>query len=125
MNEWAKQNLGRYYFPVIVGIAVLFVFGWLYADHHRNDKVNNDTDGTMERIDQRIQGIESRIDKLQTRIDQAEKTVSGTLETIRNGRENAVTVTTGIDRAEERLDAIIQRQGRIENIIADIEARNR
>lgn len=111
-----------------IGIVVLgFVLltAWVCHDLARNKPTYSNTDSTMADINKRIESIEQRIDRLQDRVAKAEKTVSGTIVTIRESRENAVTVADGIDRAEERLDAIIQRQGRIENILADIEAANR
>ena len=105
---------------------VLCIAGiWLVHDYYRNEPVYEDTNSAMADVEKRIESIEQRIDRLQDRVAKAEKTVSGTIVTIRESRENAVTVADGIDRAEERLDAIIQRQGRIENILADIEAANR
>lgn len=107
-------------------VAVFIVCGtWLLCDHWRNEPVYTDTNNAMADVEERIQSIEQRIDSLQSRVDKAQETVSGTIVTIRDSRENAAAVATGIDRAEERLDSIIQRQGRIENLIADIEAANR
>jgi hypothetical protein len=79
----------------------------------------------MADIDKRLQSIEQRIDRIQERNSAIEKAVSGTVITIRDSRENAVTVADGIGRADERLDGLIQRSGRIQNIIADIENANR
>lgn len=125
MNEWQKPDIGRRYILGIVIVVVLLLFGWLWYDNNRNKPIYNDTNNTMADVDKRIESIEQRIDGLQSRIDKAEKTVSGTIITIRDSRENAVTVADGVSRAEERLDSIIQRQGRIENIIRDIEKANR
>ena len=79
----------------------------------------------MADIDKRLQSIEQRIDRIQERNSAIEKAVSGTVITIRDSRENAVSVADGIGRADERLDGLIQRSGRIQNIIADIENANR
>ena len=125
MYEWKKPDIGRPYLIGILVIIVLALFGWLYHDIHRNDGVHNNTDSTMADVNKRIESIEQRIDKLQERNSAIEKAVSGTVITIRDSRENAVTVADGIGRAEERLDAIIQRSGRIQNIISDIETANR
>ncbi len=125
MYEWKKPDIGRPYLIGILVIIVLALFGWLYYDIHRNDGIHNDTNSTVADLNKRIESIEQRIDRIQERNSAIEKAVSGTVITIRDSRENAVTVADGIGEAERRLDAIIQRQGRIENIIADIEAANR
>lgn len=122
MNE---KNCCRPYLIGFLVVALLLLCAWLCFDTRRNEPVYEDTNATVGRIEERIGSIEKRIDSLQNRVDKAEKTVSGTIVTIRDSRENAVTVADGIGRAEERLDSIIQRQGRIENIIADIEAANK
>lgn len=122
MYEYKDDN------KTAVGIVVLgFVIltAWLCHDYARNQPTYSNTDSTMADINSRIESIEQRIDKLQERNSKIEKAVSGTVITIRDSRENAVTVADGIGEAERRLDAIIQRQGRITNILADIEAANR
>ena len=114
-----------YILAFIVVFAVCFFGIWIYHDLTRNEPIYNDTDSTMADINKRIESIEQRIDRIQERNSAIEKAVSGIGERINASRENAVTVADGLGRAEERLDAIIQRQGRIENIIADIETANR
>ena len=123
-NGFYEENKD-YVHAFIVVMAVCLVGIWLVYDYSRNEPTYNDTDNTMERIEERIQGIERRIDRIQERNSAIEKAVERIGNTINAGRENAVTVADGIERAEKRLDGIIQRQGRIENIIADIEAANR
>lgn len=113
----------------VLAFIVILVVGatgvWLVHDHYRNEPIYNNTDNTMADVNKRIESIEQRIDRIQERNSAIEKTVNGISATVNAGRENAVTVADGIGRAEERLDSIIQRQGRIENIIADIENANR
>jgi septal ring factor EnvC (AmiA/AmiB activator) len=121
INEFLAENRVAF----LVGFLLLVLVCWLHKDNRRNEPVYEDTNATVGRIEERIGNIEQRIDSLQNRVDKAEKTVSGTIVTIRESRENAVTVADGISEAERRLDAIIQRQGRIENILADIETANR
>ena len=122
--EFFREN--KVVIVVFIAIVISCVAGaWLAYDYGRNEPVYHHTDDTMGNVDKRIESIEQRIDSLQSRVSKAEKTVSGTVVTIRQSRENAVTVADGISAAEERLDGIIQRQGRIENIIADIENANR
>lgn len=108
---------------IVIGFVILTA--WLCHDYARNQPTYSNTDSTMADIDKRLQSIEQRIDRIQERNSAIEKAVSGTVITIRDSRENAVTVADGIGRADERLDGLIQRSGRIQNIIADIENANR
>ena len=121
INEFLAENRITF----LVGILLLILVIWLHKDNRRNDGVYNDTNSTVERIEERMSNIEQRIDTMSDRLEKAEKTVSGTIVTIRESRENAVTVADGISGTEARLNDAIQRSGRIQNIIADIEAKNR
>ena len=123
-NGFYEENKD-YVHSFIIVLVVCLVGIWLVYDYSRNEPTYNDTDNTMERIEERIQGIERRIDRIQERNSAIEKAVERIGVTITAGRENAVTVADGIERADKRLDGIIQRQGRIENIINDIETANR
>ena len=114
-----------YCLAFIVIVIACIAGAWLVYDAQRNEPIHENTNNAMADVERRIQNIEQRINSLQSRVDKAEKTVERTIVTIRDGRENAATVADGIAGAEKRLDAIIQRQGRIENIIANIEAANR
>ena len=129
MTQWEIKDVyekNKKYCIIVAVIVLLIVAGyWLYRDAHRNDTIHNNTDNSVERLEKRLDDIGQRIDGLQKRNEQNQKTVERTIITIRDGRENAATVADGITGAEKRLDAIIQRQGRIENIIANIEAANR
>ena len=108
----------------IVVLLVCAIGVWVYCDNRRNEPVYENTNNAMADVEGRISSIEQRIDRLQDRLDKAEKTVSGTIVTIRDSRENAVTVADGIDGTEARLNDAIQRSGRIQNLIADIENAN-
>ena len=121
INEFLAENRITF----LVGILLLVLVCWLHKDNRRNEPVYEDTNATVGRIEERMSAIEQRVDSMSNRLEKAEKTVSGTIVTIRDSRENAVTVASGIEGAEKRLDALIQRQGKIENIIRDIEAANR
>ena len=120
INEFLAENRITF----IVGILLLVLVCWLHKDNRRNDGVYNDTNSTVERIEERMSNIEQRIDTMSDRLEKAEKTVSGTIVTIRDSRENAVTVADGISGTEARLNDAVQRSGRIQNIIADIETAN-
>lgn len=123
MRNFYKEN--KDFCIAFAVVMVLCITGiWLVHDYYRNEPIYNNTDSTMADIDKRLQSIEQRIDRIQERNSAIEKAVSGTVITIRDSRENAVTVADGISRAEERLDAIIQRSGRIQNLISDIETAN-
>lgn len=123
MGSFYEEN--KSYCLAFAVVMVLCIAGiWLVHDYYRNEPIYNNTDNTMADIDKRLQNIEQRINRIQERNSAIEKAISGTVITIRDSRENAVTVADGIGRAEERLDAIIQRSGRIQNLISDIETAN-
>ena len=120
INEFLAENRITF----LVGILLLVLVCWLHKDNRRNDGVYNDTNSTVERIEERMSAIEQRIDTMSGRLEKAEKTVSGTIVTIRESRENAVTVADGISGTEARLNDAVQRSGRIQNLISDIETAN-
>ena len=120
INEFLAENRITF----LVGILLLVLVCWLHKDNRRNDGVYNDTNNAVERIEERMSNIEQRIDTMSDRLEKAEKTVSRTIVTIRDSRENAVTVADGISGTEARLNDAVQRSGRIQNIIADIETAN-
>ena len=125
MDEWQKQVDRRPYYVGIAVIIVLALFSWLRYDTNRNKPVYNDTNGTVERLENRISGIEQRLDTMSKRFDQAEKTINDIGGRINTSTVIAKEVATGIDGLQNRLDSAIQRSGRIANIIADIEAKNK
>ena len=120
INEFLAENRITF----LVGILLLVLVCWLHKDNRRNDGVYNDNNSTVERIEERMSNIEQRIDTMSDRLEKAEKTVSGTIVTIRESRENAVTVADGISGTEARLNDAVQRSGRIQNLISDIETAN-
>lgn len=122
-KQFFEENKG-YCIAVAVMFAVCIFGAWVCYDNARNEPVYNSTDDTMDRINERLSAVESRVNSMQTRLDNATQTVSGTIVTIRESRENAERIETGIGQVEARLDSAIQRSGRITNIIADIEAKH-
>lgn len=112
------------YIIVFVVLVVVIVAGWLYADHHRNDGIRDNTDSTVADIDKRIKSIEGRLDSMQTRLDENQKAVSRIAEGIGRSREKAEIVAGGLVEAEGRLDSAIARSQRIEDLIAEIERAN-
>ena len=125
MDEWQKQVDRRPYYVGIAVIIVLALFSWLHYDTNRNKPVYTDTNGTMERLENRISGIEQRLDTMSKRFDQAEKTINDIGGRINTSTVIAKEVATGIDGLQNRLDDAVQRSGRIKNIITDIEAKNK
>ena len=110
---------------LLICIVLFLLICWLHTDSHKNDGQYHNTDNTVADLEKRINHIEQRIDTMSERHEKIEKTVSGVTETIRDSRENAVTVADGISGTEARLNDAIQRSGRIQNLIADIENANK
>ena len=123
--EKIKEFIAENRLAILIGFCLLLLICWLHHDANRNKPVYNDTDKSVERIEERMSAIESRIDTMSDRLEKAEKTVSGTIVTIRDSRENAVTVADGISGTENRLNDAVQRSGRIQNLIADVEKSDR
>lgn len=125
MDEWKKQVNSRPYYVGILIVLVLFLFAWICYDHHRNKPIYESTDSTMADLEKRIDRIEQRVDSVSARLDQAEKTNTELGGRIESSTTLAKEVGNGIDGLQDRLDSAIQRSGRIANIIADIEAKNK
>ena len=123
--EQIKSFISENRLALFIGILLLLLICWLHADQHRNDGINHDTDSTMAEIEKRIDRIEQRVDSVSARLDQAEKTNTELGGRIESSTAIAKEVATGIDGLQDRLDDAVQRSGRIANIIADIEAKNR
>ena len=79
----------------------------------------------MAELEKRINSVESRLNNLSERITNAEKTVSGITERVNASTGYAHQIADGIDGIEKRIDDAIQRSGRIQNLITDIEAKNK
>ena len=125
MDEWKKQVNSRPYYVGILIVLVLFLFAWICYDYHRNKPIYESTDNTMADLEKRIDRIEQRVDSVSARLDQAEKTNTELGGRIESSTNIAKEVGNGIDGLQDRLDSAIQRSGRIANIIADIEAKNK
>ena len=121
INEFLAENRITF----IVGILLLVLVCWLHKDNRRNDGVYNDTNNAVADLERRIDRIEQRVDSVSARLDQAEKTNTELGGRIESSTAIAKEVATGIDGLQDRLDSAVQRSGRIANIIADIEAKNR
>lgn len=123
-NEFYQENRSCTIGFIILTI-ICFVGVWLVYDYSRNNPVYQDTDGSMERIENKLSDIEQRIDSLQRSVAENQKTVQRISDTVNAGRENAETVAGGLTEAERRLDNAMQASGRIANIIADVERTNK
>ena len=123
--EQIKEFIAENRLALLLGLLLLLLICWLHHDQHRNDGINHDTDSTMADIEKRIDRIEQRVDSVSARLDQAEKTNTELGGRIESSTAIAKEVATGIDGLQDRLDDAVQRSGRIANIIADIEAKNR
>ena len=123
MNDFKEfyQENRVYTICFIILTIICFAGVWLVYDYERNRPVYQDTDTTMERIENRIQSLESRIDRMSERLAETQETVNGISAGIKHSTELAGEVADGIGSAETRLDNAIQRSGRIANIISDIE----
>ena len=112
-----------------LAFIVVFVLGisavWLLCDHYRNEPIYNNTDQSMADLEKRINSVESRVNILSKRITHAEKTVSGIADRVKSSTEYAHQIAAGIDGIEKRIDDAIQRSGRIQNLITDIENANK
>ena len=123
--EKIKEFLAENRLAILIGLLLLLLICWLHHDANRNKPVYNDTDGSLERLEKRLDDIGQRVDSLQKRNEQNQKAIERTIITVERGRENAVTVTEGIGEAERRLDSAIQASGRIKNRIEDVERTNK
>ena len=123
--EKIKEFLAENRLAILIGLLLLLLICWLHNDANRNKPIYNDTDGSLERIEKRLDDIGQRVDILQKRNAENKETVIRITETVERSRENAETVTGGITEAERRLDSAIQASGRIKNRIEDIERTNK
>ena len=123
--ERIKELIVENRVAVLIGVCVLLFFCWLHKDNHRNDGIHYDTDATVEQLEKRIESIEHRVDSVSKRIDQAEKTNTELGGRIESSTSIAKEIGSGIERVQDGLDSAIQRSGRIQNIIADIESKNK
>ena len=123
IKEFYEEN--KSYTIAFIVLAIVCLAGvWLVHDYTRNEPVYNDTDRTVDELEKRLDNIESRVTIMQGRLDETQKTVTGISKRVERSRENAQTVAAGIGTAETRLDEAIQRSGRIQNLIDEIERAN-
>lgn len=106
-------------------IIIVLVAVWCIMSRTDPGKTDNDISGSVAELENRIDSLESRVTSLSKRIDHAEKTLTGISDRIDASQEYAGQIATGIDSLQGRLDRAVQRGGRIQNILEDIERQNR
>ena len=106
-------------------IIIVLVAVWCIMSRTDPGKTDNDISGSVAELENRIDSLESRLTSLSKRIDHAEKTLTGISDRIDASQEYAGQIATGIDSLQNRIDRAVQRCGRIQNILEDIERQNR
>ena len=125
MDEWKKQVNSRPYYVGILVVLVLFLFAWICYDHYRNKPIYESTDVILDTIEVRVDDAGKRTDAIKDRVGKAEESVKQSANKIAGSRKDAETIANGLAGCEARVDSIIQRHGRIKNIITDIENANK
>ena len=123
--EKIKELLAENRLIIFVGLCLLLLICWLHHDANRNKPVYNDTDKSVERIEERMSHIEQRIDTMSDRLAETQKTVERVGIGISRSTGYAIEIDEGIGRAESRLDNAVKRSERIQNLIGDIETADR
>ena len=123
--EKIKEFLAENRLILVIGLCLLLLICWLHHDANRNKPVYNDTDKSVERIEERMSHIEQRIDTMSDRLTETQKTVERVGIGISRSTGYAIEIDEGIGRTESRLDSAIQRSERIQSLIADIEKSDR
>ena len=123
--EKIKEFLAENRLIIVIGLCLLLLICWLRHDANRNKPIYNDTDKSMERIEERMSAIESRLDTMSDRLTETQKTVERVGIGISRSTGYAIEIDEGIGRAESRLDNAIKRSERIQSLIADIEKSDR
>ena len=115
INDFLQKN--KLFF---VALVVIFVCVWLYRDSHRNDRIYNDTESTVNAIGERINSAGERVTSAKERVTEAQETVSTATERVTAGAEFATEIADAVKECERRADEALQRNGRIKNIISEI-----
>ena len=125
MDEWKKQVNSRPYHVGILIVLVLFLFAWICYDHRRNKPIYESTDVILDTIEVRVDDAGKRTDAIKDRVGKAEESVKQSANKIAGSRKDADAIAEGLAGCEARLDGIIQRHGRIKNIVSEIERTNK
>ena len=106
-------------------IIIVLVAVWCFMSRTDPGKTDNDISGSVAELENRIDSLESRVTSLSERIDHAEETLKGVNAGIEHSQSLASEIAGGIDSLQNRIDHAVQRGGRIQNIIEEIERTNR
>lgn len=106
-------------------IVIVLVAVWCIMSRTDPGKTDNDISGSVAELENRIDSLESRVTSLSERIDHAEETLKGVNAGIEHSQSLASEIAGGIDSLQNRIDHAVQRGGRIQNILEDIERQNR
>ena len=123
--EKTKEFLAENRLILVIGFCLLLLICWLHHDANRNKSIYNDTDKSVERIEERMSAIESRLDTMSDRLKETQKTVERVGIGISRSTGYAIEIDEGIGRTEIRLDNAVKRSERIQNLISDIERTNK
>ena len=123
--EKIKEFFAENRLAILIGLCLLLLICWLHHDVNRNKPIYNDTDKSMERIEERMSNIESRINTMSDRLKETQKTVERVGIGISRSTGYAIEIDEGLGRTESRLDNAVQRSERIQSLIADIERTNK
>ena len=124
MYEFYKDNK-QYCICFAVIVLCCLVGAWLVYDEARNERIQVNTDHTMADINQRMDNAAERIGSAAAAITKTEEAVGAAAAGIAESERAAADIAGGIKQCQDILDGCIQRAGRIENILADIEAGDR
>ena len=123
--EKIKEFIAENRLILVIGFCLLLLICWLHHDANRNKPVYNDTDKSVERIEERMSAIESRLDTMSDRLKETQKTVERVGIGISRSTGYAIEIDEGIGRTESRLDNAVKRSERIQNLISDVEKSDR
>ena len=124
MRRFYEEN--KNYCIAFAVVVVLCIAGiWMVHDYYRSESIYEDTNVILDGIDKRIKNAGKRIDSVTESVGKAEKTVTDAVGRIERSQESAGKIASGIDECESRLDSVIQRQGRITNLVTEIERINK
>lgn len=106
-------------------IIIVLVAVWCIMSRTDPGKTDNDISGSVAELENRIDSLESRVTSLSKRIDHAEEALKGVNAGIEHSQSLASEIAGGIDSLQNRIDRAVQRGGRIQNILEEIERTNR
>ncbi|MBQ9698242.1 MAG: hypothetical protein IJV46_06865 [Acidaminococcaceae bacterium] len=124
MYDYNKEDMRYYIIATIILLGCLACI-WLVHDTGRNHRIQNDTDSAVAAVDGGIDQTKERIESAAGSLSQVEQTVHGAATGIAKSERAAAEIGNGIAECETLIDSCVQRAGRIENILADIEASDR